>query len=238
MLAHGPIARDVTVNLIALRRLKTGGNIAPLQRYILGLALVAATEPLDGFLRQGCLLVPDVEVPSPWLEVARSGDSAPRSRSTMRRRAGSRPRRRPGSVSARTGPSSSRLAWPSPTSPTTRRRRRRRSPGRPRRSREARRGSSTGPFHLATRPLPRHGVRRARVAAVAGPRVPGARRERGAGQGHPRRGRARPGLAGEARATADRRTAIPSRGRGRAVGAKQQISMPRVAIQRGSASCA
>jgi CRISPR-associated protein Csb1 len=73
VVARGPILRDLTVNLIALRRLQTKGDTAALQRYILGLALVAATEPLDGFLRQGCLLVPDVDAPSPWHEVARTG---------------------------------------------------------------------------------------------------------------------------------------------------------------------
>jgi len=57
IVARGPIQRDVTVNLIALRRLK-GENSAALRRYILGLALVAAVEPIDGFLRAGCLLTP------------------------------------------------------------------------------------------------------------------------------------------------------------------------------------
>lgn len=73
VVARGPIVRDVTVNLIALRRLRSSGDVVALQRYILGLALVAATEPLDGFLRQGCLLVPDIDAPSPWFEVARTG---------------------------------------------------------------------------------------------------------------------------------------------------------------------
>ncbi len=73
VVAHGPIVRDLTVNLIALRRLRSSENAAALHRYILGLSLVAATEPLDGFLRQGCLLVPDVEKPSPWFEVERTG---------------------------------------------------------------------------------------------------------------------------------------------------------------------
>jgi len=73
VVARGPIARDLTVNLVALRRLQAGGDAALLHRYVLGLALVAVTEPLDGFLRQGCLLVPDVDAPSPWFEVARTG---------------------------------------------------------------------------------------------------------------------------------------------------------------------
>jgi CRISPR-associated protein Csb1 len=76
VVARGPIVRDLTINLIALRRLQTSGDAAALRRYILGLALVAATEPLDGFLRQGCILVPDVERPSSWAQVARTGERA------------------------------------------------------------------------------------------------------------------------------------------------------------------
>ena len=55
--ARGEIRRDVTVNLVALRRLK-GEKTDALQRYVLGLALVAATAEQDGFLRAGCQLVP------------------------------------------------------------------------------------------------------------------------------------------------------------------------------------
>jgi CRISPR-associated protein Csb1 len=76
VVARGPIVRDLTINLIALRRLETFGDALALRRYVLGLALVAATEPLDGFLRQGCILVPDVERPSAWVEVARTGHRA------------------------------------------------------------------------------------------------------------------------------------------------------------------
>jgi len=74
VIARGPILRDLTLNLVALRRLHGKDGKLGLQRYVLGLALVAATEPLDGFLRQGCLLVPDATHPSPWLEVARTGE--------------------------------------------------------------------------------------------------------------------------------------------------------------------
>ena len=52
------IRRDVTLNLIALRRLR-GENVDALRTYILGLALVSTTAPFDGFLRSGCLLVLD-----------------------------------------------------------------------------------------------------------------------------------------------------------------------------------
>jgi CRISPR-associated protein Csb1 len=73
VVARGPIVRDVTINLIALRRLRAAKDDDALRRYILGLCLVAATEPLDGFLRQGCLLVPKPNQPS-WQEVSRTGD--------------------------------------------------------------------------------------------------------------------------------------------------------------------
>jgi CRISPR-associated protein Csb1 len=72
VVARGPIERTVTINLVALRKLH-GENAQDLKRYILGLALVAAAEPLDGFLRQGCLLVSDEKAPAEWLAVARDG---------------------------------------------------------------------------------------------------------------------------------------------------------------------
>lgn len=74
VIAGGPIQRDVTVNLIALRRLR-GGNSAALRHYILGLALIAAVEPIDGFLRAGCLLTldPDPANPAEWKLVRRDG---------------------------------------------------------------------------------------------------------------------------------------------------------------------
>jgi len=75
IITRGGIFRDVTVNLIALRRLNEGRSDGPaLRRYILGLALIAATEPQDGFLRQGCLLVPDCDTPAHWTLVGRLGD--------------------------------------------------------------------------------------------------------------------------------------------------------------------
>lgn len=44
-----------------------------MRRYIFGLALVAATEPLDGFLRQGCLLTQHPDKPPKWEAVGRDG---------------------------------------------------------------------------------------------------------------------------------------------------------------------
>jgi CRISPR-associated protein Csb1 len=76
VVARGPVERDVTVNLVALRRL-TGDNAQVLRRYILGLSLVAAIEPMDAFLRQGCLLVADQRIPSKWTLVGRKGSREP-----------------------------------------------------------------------------------------------------------------------------------------------------------------
>jgi CRISPR-associated protein Csb1 len=72
IVARGSIERTVTVNLVALRKLD-GENAQKLRRYILGLSLVAAMEPLDGFLRQGCLLVQDENAPAEWKIVGRDG---------------------------------------------------------------------------------------------------------------------------------------------------------------------
>jgi CRISPR-associated protein Csb2 len=58
VLVRGPILRDVTVNLVALRALRGGDAEATqaLQRYLFALALVAATQEIDLFLREGCHL--------------------------------------------------------------------------------------------------------------------------------------------------------------------------------------
>jgi len=72
VVVHGQLRRDMTINLIALRRLH-GDKGEVLRRYVLGLALAAATAPLDGFLRQGCLITPDPDVPAAWEAVGRDG---------------------------------------------------------------------------------------------------------------------------------------------------------------------
>ena len=69
---YGEIRRDVIINLIALRRLNAK-NHKNTRQYILGLAAVAATAPLDGFLRQGCLITPDPNTPSQWQSIGRDG---------------------------------------------------------------------------------------------------------------------------------------------------------------------
>lgn len=72
IVTHGEIVRETTVNLVALRRLG-GESGEALRRYILGLALVAAAEPCDPFLRQGCLLTPDPAREAGWELVDRKG---------------------------------------------------------------------------------------------------------------------------------------------------------------------
>lgn len=76
VVAAGPIRRDLTVNLVQLRRLAAADEAKTklLREYLLGLTLVAATEPIDPFLRQGCLLVPDDEHPPTWTLVMRRGE--------------------------------------------------------------------------------------------------------------------------------------------------------------------
>jgi CRISPR-associated protein Csb1 len=72
VIVHGEIVRDVTLNLVALRRLGSKDHDL-LRRYILGLSLVAAVEPPEAFLRQGCLLVPDEKGPTRWQVIDRHG---------------------------------------------------------------------------------------------------------------------------------------------------------------------
>jgi CRISPR-associated protein Csb1 len=69
------IEQDITINLVALRRIQAGneGETKKLRRYLLGLSLVATTAPLDGFLRQGCLLTPDPKEAAKWQIINRSG---------------------------------------------------------------------------------------------------------------------------------------------------------------------
>lgn len=76
IIANGPIQRNITINLVAVRRLD-GTNGQALRRYILGLALVAATAPMDGFLRAGCLLTLASDDHGCWESVARDGRRTP-----------------------------------------------------------------------------------------------------------------------------------------------------------------
>jgi CRISPR-associated protein Csb1 len=74
VLARGPIERDVTVNLVALRRYE-GGNeeeTRNIRRYLLSLALIAATADFELYLREGCHLRFAGE--DQWHAVPRRGD--------------------------------------------------------------------------------------------------------------------------------------------------------------------
>jgi CRISPR-associated protein Csb1 len=87
VVAKGPIEREVTVNLIALRGL--GGTLPDpkdgttrvdaaddIRRYLLALSLVAATAEIDLFLREGCLLR-YAESGDSWCQVPRRADPTP-----------------------------------------------------------------------------------------------------------------------------------------------------------------
>jgi len=58
VIANGAVYRQTTINLIALRSLHGVGDegTGKLRRYLLGLALVAATADIELYLREGCLL--------------------------------------------------------------------------------------------------------------------------------------------------------------------------------------
>ena len=72
----GEIRRDAALNFVALRAL---GAYPPeqtlkLRRYILGLGLVAFTAPPEGFLREGCHLVPIENREATWQVVSHNGN--------------------------------------------------------------------------------------------------------------------------------------------------------------------
>lgn len=75
IVVHGEIIREVTVNLVAVRRLEAADEerTARVRRYILGLALAVVTADVDPFLRQGCMLVPDPDRQASWQVVNRDG---------------------------------------------------------------------------------------------------------------------------------------------------------------------
>jgi len=76
VIANGIIERDVTINLVALRgiRGKDDPETTEVQKYLLGLALLAATKDLELFLREGCLL--RYANDDAWTEVPRRGEPA------------------------------------------------------------------------------------------------------------------------------------------------------------------
>lgn len=77
IIAHGSITRQVTINLIALHSLRGADDetTKKLKRYLLGLALVAATADMEFYLREGCLLKYADDADESWEAVARRGQS-------------------------------------------------------------------------------------------------------------------------------------------------------------------
>lgn len=76
IIAHGQIQRDVVINFAALRKIRSTDKqqTEELQKYILGLSLVAASHIQQWDLRQGCLLTIDPEKTKPvWNVVSPDG---------------------------------------------------------------------------------------------------------------------------------------------------------------------
>ena len=69
------VLREAVLSLSALRALRAESDemTAKLQRYILGLSLVALTAPQEPLLRMGCELTGDPEKPATWEQVACTG---------------------------------------------------------------------------------------------------------------------------------------------------------------------
>ncbi len=81
VIADGGIRREIIFSLGALRNSCTAGpdtaKTQALQRYILGLSLVALTAPLPTYLRQGCDLVQDPDKPREFVLVHGDGRRDP-----------------------------------------------------------------------------------------------------------------------------------------------------------------
>jgi CRISPR-associated protein Csb1 len=80
VLVKGRIEREITVNLVALRGLRGESKIKDetdnVRRYLLGLALLAALQDMDMFLREGCLLR-YAHNNDDWYALPRRGDPMP-----------------------------------------------------------------------------------------------------------------------------------------------------------------
>lgn len=76
---NGEIRREAVVNLTALRALaaSTDDETLALRRYILGLALVSITAPMNPNLREGCELVPVPDKSATWELVMHDGTRSP-----------------------------------------------------------------------------------------------------------------------------------------------------------------
>lgn len=79
VVAKEGIQREAMLNLVALRALGAGDaeSTRKLQRYVLGVALVAFAAPAHLYLRQGCLLVGSEAKPASKQVVWRTGKREP-----------------------------------------------------------------------------------------------------------------------------------------------------------------
>lgn len=76
IVARGPIQRDVTINLVALRGLNGGEQTDALRKYLLALSILSGTEDIELFLREGCHLRYADDTDN-WYAVPRRGKNAP-----------------------------------------------------------------------------------------------------------------------------------------------------------------
>ncbi len=76
IVARGPIHRDVTINLVALRGLNGAKQTDSLRKYLLALSVLSGTANIELFLREGCHLRYADEADQ-WFEVPRRGRNAP-----------------------------------------------------------------------------------------------------------------------------------------------------------------
>lgn len=76
IVARGPIQRDVTINLVALRGLNGGEHTQALRKYLLALSILSGTADIELFLREGCHLryADDTDQ---WLAIPRRGKEQP-----------------------------------------------------------------------------------------------------------------------------------------------------------------
>jgi len=79
--SDGRIEREIVINLLALRGLRAAGQHSEesnqLRRYLLGLALLAGTQDMDLFLREGCLLRYASNDVEDWYALPRRGNPQP-----------------------------------------------------------------------------------------------------------------------------------------------------------------
>lgn len=74
VVVNGRIVRHCTINLVALRRLRSSSDdqTSKLRNYILSLALIAATSDTDLYLREGCNLCYAED--AQWSAISRTGE--------------------------------------------------------------------------------------------------------------------------------------------------------------------